>query len=565
MELRDGFPRPVVLSVQEFIEPVYRYHLSRCEDYFEAQYLTVYTLRAFARWMEAHHPGGADEIKIRVMGYARNQQAYGRRHAVPPGFELPDKTAAGHAGDEISNDWPDQTTDQGTSFEVDLAEVALRNQMTQLSRTWKQLPRLEGDALALYFFAGLDLAVTAKILNKSETEIGRLLTRQANVHDELFNLARGIHPDRQFVDRLKTDIETVFEHPQSSYTRAIDLFSSRFYQALRRIGNSGKRLGQAGLLVGIMAAGLFIILNQPSTGGQAITPTPTGATSAPVQAASVDNRGNLVPPNTAVCQQWQAALQETTGQDITLTQSAFDDPIQSSPNANGTGCLLQAKVIESSGGGAWPVFNSVSQLLAVNHFTQESALNHYYDSGRSDYFGQGCFGMEKTLVGNNIRAILSVSWCPPDPNSQNHSETGQPFYSQSRASIQWMAHNFSPFTLKIILASNSVETILNSIFKQWTDGSAQVIGYLSPELLKRFPTLATLDRLAGINRISGRKVVFDWTVINNSGTDLRLAVTTSDVEGDGTPGKVLNRFQVALVQSNGTWVVQDMGQRVPFS
>ncbi len=565
MDLRDNPQGPLIIAIQGYIEPIYRYHLSRSEDYFEAQTLTIYTLRGAVKWLEVHKPVSQSDLNIRILEIASFQQAFGRRHSIPVGFKA--KRAPNNDLDEEDDSTVGSyhQSNQDDNFGIDLAEISLHNQISQLSRSWKQLPRQQADALALYYFAGLTLADVGKVLKKSDSDIKRLITSQAVFETEIISLAGSSHPDWKFVELLQADLRNISAQRPSALWEKIDLTASQSYAVLRKIGRSGLRLVQLGSLVGILALGLVVILNQSATGSPEITPTPAAVTSLPILNSTIDYRGNLVPPAMAVCQQWQAALAKTTGLDMTFTWSAFSDPVEAGPNANGTGCLLEATVSQGDNRGAWPVFNSVSQLLTSNFFIQQNALSRYYSLSGPNYYGLGCVEMGKTLANNNVRAILSITWCPPDTTSKNPAPAAPSSNGQKSANIGWMARNLSPFTIKVFLASNTVEPVLDNIFNDWSNGSVQVISYFSPALLKRFPTLAALDNMAGIDRLNAAKIIFVWNVIDNSGTALRLDVIASDVTSDGTIKAVLNQFQVSLVLDNGTWVVQGMGQKVPFS
>jgi DNA-directed RNA polymerase specialized sigma24 family protein len=166
MDLIKNTPGSRIEQVRGLIEPVYRYHLARCENYLEAQNFTTSTFLNAVSGIDTHTPGNQQELAIWIMRIARTQQAAGRRqpafrhaHQENPDSPQPSATPGrsdvdGAASFFEENDQPSQD------------EILLRDQMVHLSRSWKEFPRQKADALALHFFCGLSLADIAKILKK---------------------------------------------------------------------------------------------------------------------------------------------------------------------------------------------------------------------------------------------------------------------------------------------------------------------------------------------------------------------------------------------------------------
>ena len=65
--------------IQGYIEPVYRYHLARCENYLEAQNLTIQTLSTVMKSIDTYR-SRQDSLKTCVMEIAYARQSFVGRH-----------------------------------------------------------------------------------------------------------------------------------------------------------------------------------------------------------------------------------------------------------------------------------------------------------------------------------------------------------------------------------------------------------------------------------------------------------------------------------------------------
>ena len=561
MEQLSNLPGSNVETVRGLIEPVYRYHLARSENYLEAQNLTAHTLQSALKGLDTHFSKTHSELMTWVMGIARYQQAYGRRHN-SLSRSLSEKADTGHIPGMLEYlESPHASVYQNEEQE-DQHEVLLRDQMAHLSSSWKHLPRNQADALALHFFGGLSLSETGKIIRRKEADVQRLLSSQLPFQKELADLAENIHPNRDFVAALVSSFNNKLHNEHSSFWKRLPPLLLPEHGPWRNVLNTGARVG---LIAGLLVVGLFVILHQAAANNPAATAqTPTPQATPAVSNAPLDNRGMLVPPSTDFCQNWKYVLAGSTGADLTLTTSPYKDPTQTSPDANGTGCQLSATVSSASQQSAWRTMEKVSSLLLADKFSQSTASN-LVGAVDDSYFGSGCSGLYRTFASSSNVAILSISWCKNTSSSQSLTMTTPTSPTPNAYFGQRTSYWDRPYTLKLTLATSIIKPMLKDLFIQWGDATNLVYNYLSPQALKHYPTLAALDQLAGINRNSGQQLAFSWQVIDNSGTKVRLEVTVTNLAADGTPQGKSDPFQIVWVQSDGVWFVQDLGAVVPFS
>ena len=562
--------------VQGYIEPVYRYHLARCENYLEAQNLTVQTLTTALKWIDTYHTG-PDRLKTWVMEIACDRQSAGRRQSIATLKRLPGATISPSLSTAPTLDHDPLPPEQG--------EILLRNRMSHLSSSWNRLPAKQADALALYFFGGLSLEEVGALLHKPKATVSALVARESAFEVDLFELADSIHPGKDLLSWLKEELARPAA-PHLSWLPHWLNFAiwTPSYPVLRSFFSIGARLSQVGLLVAVLGIGFYMIQRQSVVPlGRVSTPTPSpltgmvkvgGRALAQLPPAPVDNPGNLVPPAASVCQEWQAALAGVVDQqDITLSNVVFDDPTapgstQPGSGARGTGCLLETTVINRDLHGAWATFDNVSELLLAKNF------NELADAGspgqvNTDYFDPGCSGLGRTFESSANHAILTVNWCS-DVESITGTGTPNPMDSGPNIALDLgggvpLPGGLRPYILKLALASNAMDSFLNSLFSQWSTGSQQVITYLAPTLQTRFSNLKALDRLAGITSLSTQKMSFSWQVLDNSGSNLRILVQVYESTGLEANANPKTQFQMALTQENGAWTIQQLGKTVQFS
>ena len=211
------------------------------------------------------------------MGIARYQQSFGLRQAyVRP---TPPVAAAHHELEEAS---PSSNLSQVPfdNLTPGQGEILLRERIGRLSGTWKRLPHRQADALALHYFGGLTLAEVGVVLGIGAAEVEAMFSHQAPIEAQLFDIAADLHPSKELTAWLTLQVK---EAAASTARRAAvgarlvgwikaDIWRVAF--RLRSILIIGSRVAQAGLLVGILAGGLYIIQRQSIIPPQAqLTPT----------------------------------------------------------------------------------------------------------------------------------------------------------------------------------------------------------------------------------------------------------------------------------------------------
>ncbi len=591
-ETNSKYPRSNLDLIQETIEPVYRYHLARCEDYLEAQNLTVQSLSSALKWLNAGR-ATPENLLLWIMEIACEQQSDGRRH----GTLHPRKLASTSPSQPISD-----SAIQDSPF-PDQEEILVRNQMAHLSSAWKKLPAKQADALALHYFGGLTPAEISKILHKNETAVENFISREIAFKNELVELADSIHPDKDLLARIQDEPVKQETHVQSWLPAWQKLKTWRpAHPAWRRVFMKGTRLAQFGLLSGVLILGFFLIQSQsagpatatPTADGNSVimvTATPEQPSPVPTQGVNpgdranvvspadpliplvVDNPGNLVPPTNSVCEEWQASVSRLVGQQLYLSNAAFSDPPADSSNVpefndnKGTGCLLETPIINWDQHNALSTMDAITNLLISKDFSQNVDISSS-GSEKSGYFDQGCHGLAKTFESSDERAILTASWCRPDQNTAS-SVTSHSSNTSANINLD-LGGGFSssvagPYNLKLIFTSNELDKVLSTFFSLWMAGDQDVTSYLDPGLLNRLPTLFALDNLVGINPQSHPKVQFAWIVVDNTGTGVRLVVVANQFLPKGSDtSPVESRFQVALIEDNGDWTVREIGKVVPF-
>ena len=562
MELHNNLPGSKIEKIRWLIEPVYRYHLARSENYLEAQNLTTHTLRSAIKGVDTH--GNTHELITWIMGIARYQQAFGRRHLalIHQRFVEQEKTHVPGGLEYLES--PAAQSLVSDSYQQDQDQILLRDQMTHLSSSWKHLPRVQADALALYFFGGLSLSEIGKILKKNENDVKRLVSSQLPFEKELVDLAESIHPGNDFVTELLALLERDGANHLSFFKQRIEPAILHPHGPWRTIYNSSGRFARFGLMASVLIVGLFVILHQSAAGSPPSDPPGTPLATEITSWGTMNNPGNLVPPSTAFCEQWQKALEDSIGLGVSISMAAYYDPTQLTPDVNGTGCQLAKTVTDYTVELSWPAFDKATSLMLANHFTETSPPNSYLGYNGSSYFGQGCFGMARTFASSSNLAVVTVSWCPSGPAIQGNATAAPPTRRLNSASQGGIAYYMGPYMLTVTLASNAVETMIDDMVTQWAKSNVLVFSYMSPEALKSFPTLASLDRFAGINRSPGQQVAFSWQVTDNSGTEIRIQVNPRFLEIDGTGGTANQQFQMVWSQSNGVWTIKELGIKTRF-
>jgi RNA polymerase sigma-70 factor (ECF subfamily) len=148
---------PFTALYEQHVEQIYRYHLARTGSVEDAQDLTAETFRAALESFARYRPERGAAIAW-LMGIASHKQAdhFRRaRHGLP--LAEAENRADGRPSPEES--------------------AAQRLQMAQVAGVLRRLPSDRAEALALHFFAGLELGEVGQAMNKSNAAVKKLIHR----------------------------------------------------------------------------------------------------------------------------------------------------------------------------------------------------------------------------------------------------------------------------------------------------------------------------------------------------------------------------------------------------
>ena len=118
--------------------------------------------------------------------------------------------------------------------------------------------------------------------------------------------------------------------------------------------------------------------------------------------------------------------------------------------------------------------------------------------------------------------------------------------------------NRMQFDLQLYLAANPTQAVIETFFKAWISGDSVVLDSLAPDLRQAIPTVQALDRRVGIPRTPADRLDLTWRVVENTGSQLRLAVQAK-VNG----GQAI-LFQVVLSQAISRWQVSEANAGIIF-
>lgn len=179
-ETRDAF----LLRYREQLIPVYRYHLIRCGDWQEAQAWTAETFRLARRWFSkipmAEFRLWLFRIAVSIHSNFRKAPVFSESFFSPPQDQL-----AGLA------------------------------QVTELSESWRKLPRKQQDAMALYLFAGLEITEVADVIGWEFEATLEKLSYTAARDNDLRLLASDLYPVGYFINQLEAELRQEQLLPQA--------------------------------------------------------------------------------------------------------------------------------------------------------------------------------------------------------------------------------------------------------------------------------------------------------------------------------------------------------------
>jgi DNA-directed RNA polymerase specialized sigma24 family protein len=527
--------------IQGFIEPVYRYHLARCENYLEAQNLTVQTLSTVMKWIDTYR-SGQDSLKTWVMGIAHDRQSFGPRYSTMAVKRL--AGASAFTSSSPSSDHEPLLPEQG--------EILLRDRMSHLSSSWKRLPAKQADALALHYFSGLGLAEVGAVLHKPESAVRALVAHGTVFEAELLELADSIHPDKDFLSRFQNELIRPGARQRSWLPHWLkpDIWQPS-YSAWRRFFRMGPRLSQMGLLIGILVLGFYMIQRQsivPSQGQPTPTREVTPTTAVQVAAAPLIANA-MVPPDLGACQTWKKNLENLAYTTFSLSDSAnFTDPTGSPLAISGTGCELDATITGNTQDSAPKTVSDISLLFFDNGFSLGNGFDNLPNNPASTFFPQNCPGFGRSYQKDDLYVYLSASYCASLSAQEGPGSPG-----------------IRGYTLRLILTSSSVQTSLDRFFSLWASGNNQAISNLSPALRNKYPTIRALDFMAGLSRSPSKTISFIWQPVQNSGASLRVEVLAKEMDSQKTSDGPQPTFQIVLTQDNGLWAISDAAKTSLFA
>ncbi len=524
MNLNGQEPKTNFDQSRLLIEPVYRYHLVRSENYLEAQAFTIYTFRQAMKWRQPD----PDKERVRVMTIARYQQAHGKRqHLLIPADQTP----------------PEQE------------EVQLREQVGRLADAWRKIPRNQADAMALHYFGSLSLAETGEVLGKNAEEIQDLISQGAGLEDELYHLANDIHPPDDLDASLFNGIE---RSPDNAPPPVVSEWGSAWFWRtvfrLRGAFSSGLKAGQTGLLVILLVVGLYIVIHQPT---RLQSPAPTTAamptpTPIPQTYTLLEIPNALVPPASSVCQTWKTNLEDLMANDFSESSpQTFSDPTGENPGISGTGCELTAEISGPGQDNAPKTLRNINWLFKVNEFGQGAGFGNLPGKPATAFFLQDCPGFGRVFQKSNLYAFLSISYCT---SSSNLATAIAPSQNIVRG-----------YKIRMFLATGTIQTDLSQFFDLWAAGNDQAISYLSPDLLKDFRSVHGLDRQVGISRTISSTIEFNWQPVKNLGTSMQIVVWINELGSPSQLWSIVPSFQMDLVQKGGAWQVTNVSNTIQFS
>ena len=527
-------PEDVQSFIDRLVGPIYRFHLGRSENYLEAQNHTIRTLQQAARERSLHRPEMVQE-RTWVMGIARYQQAYGSHRNLV-------FLNGGTGIDELPGD-------QDT--------ILLREEIAKLANSWKHMPTNEADALALHFLCGLSLSEVGTILGKGENEVHELVSQGVYFRNELFDLAGRIQPSGAFKLAL---VEEVLYGPENhplpfwSWWRKTRSWVTAY--RLRNYLAAGYKISQIGLLASALILGLYLT-QRPSIAPHKTTPTPTlvallKPTPPPQDFNLLMISDAMVPPASGTCQTWKTNLESLVSNPFTiLTAQQFDDPTGTNRGISGTGCELQSTISGPGQDNATKTVRNISRFFANDGFSQVQDFDNLPEKQGSAFFTQACPGFGNIFQSADLYAFLSVSYCVDNPSQANGATLNQTAVKG--------------YTLRLYLATSSVQAGLNAFFKLWAADNNQAVGFLAPDLSNHYRSVNALDQLVGITRLVTSSLKFDWQPIQNTGQDLKVAVNVESFGFGSQPEGIPFSFQLDLTQFNGVWDIESLGKTSSLS
>jgi DNA-directed RNA polymerase specialized sigma24 family protein len=537
-----------VQFLRPHILPIYRYHLVQRGDRASALALTIATLRSAQTWLDTYLPATEqDSLAVWLFSIARYKQAFSVHRA------------AGHSSsdtrvrklDDYSSDLPE---DPQTAPEI----VSLwQAQLAWLADAFRQLAPLQSETLALVCFGGLSLLEAADLLRKSPAQIQQLLDNPLASPKQLTELANQISlADNDLEHILDMTTTQPAAHPtwlhRSIWRQAfgLRLFINRIVPAI----------GLAALLMWV-----FVISSRPVPLSNQIpqaadqTVLSSGpllydlSSAAPRQIQS--GPGYLVPPEPTECRYWQSVLKNALSQQVDLVELApFQNPQATGPSERGTGCQLMLSGSTSHPDQLGAVLQMIQPFFTQEDYSVNSLENCSALIPDKTWTCQG----QVFYLQAYSRVILTLSQHPLT------SATSSCTPAESASSCQLNASG-SQFTIRMQLASNPTQLVVDNFLSRWKIGDDLARNDFTDQLLADLPSVSDLDKLARIDRSPAGEPSFSVQVIQNSGTQLLVQVQVDEIRTPPLPSETISTLQLKLARLNAGWKIQQINANPPTS
>lgn len=577
--------------IDRFAERVYRYHLARRGNDHEAEILTRETFKSLS--------GSTQPASSRL-----SQVVLVFRTA----FALQGAHRHGKDAARLAEADPDHAQDV----------LFQRAQIAALADHWAAIPSIQADILALTCFGGLDSREVGQVTRRNASQVQQVLEQQSAMLDQLADLAGRSAPPAGFASRLADELERLLQSGAGKRQRLRARLSAWLSWTLYNLSNLAKRPAAriaAGGLVALAAGyGLFFTINSSPPlpfSAYAQTPTPTqaaGVLSFPAPASSPSgDPGILTPPDQATCERWQSSLTQLLGADTPLAlinNEPIFDPNASGPGGAGIGCYIdlnpdgqpfrvnmqrlvsffstqgfQKESLPQSDCARLPPTSSLYSATRacgaqpgnswVNPKTNpQEKIVLEFTNFRGLYAPDNAFGRGGLPSPTIIPTRPGEPYPPtrtPDPNHPYYPYPPFPCpngYSQAPcvSSPAPVANPRRNVVLRLGLAINATEPVINGFISQWAAGNPNALGFLTPDLRKTLPDLNALDRLAGISRRPDLSVKLTWQTVQNSGSQINLQAFVDQASTLALPGRHQGPFQVVLSQAAGQWRISSLAR-----
>jgi DNA-directed RNA polymerase specialized sigma24 family protein len=537
-----------VQLLRPHILPIYRYHLAQRGDRSSALALTIATLRSAQTWLDTYRPALVqDSLAVWLFSIARYKQVFSvHRAGVYSSSDARELRLEGY-----SSDLP---------FDPQIAPEIVplwQAQLAWLADALHQLSPLQSEILALVCFGGLSQLEAADLLQKTPAQIQQLLDNPLASPKELTELSNQI----SLVDN---DIEHILDETTSQPVAHPTWLHHNIWRQAFRLRSFINRTVPA---IGLAALLLWVFVNSsrpvplsnkiPQAADQTVLPLGPMlydlSSAAPRQIQS--GPGYLVPPEPSECQYWQSVLKKALSQQVDLIELvSFQNPQATGPSEQGTGCEL-----DLSGSTSHPDQLSAVLQMIQPFFTREDYSVNSLENCNALIPDKtwSCQGQVFYLQAYS-RVILTLSQHPLT-SASNSCMSGE-----SASSCQLNAPG-SQFTLRMQLASNPTQLVVDNFLSRWKTGDDLARNDFTDQLLANLPSVADLDKLARIDRSPAGEPSFSVQVIQNSGTQLLVQVQVDEIRAPPLPSETISTLNLKLARLNVGWKIQQISANPPTS